>query len=84
MDKQANWEKILIIMLTHKEVPYWTAKDFQKPQYFVGYEATARMSELMKMYPDLFIVGKEDRFRTLAIDWSQKDLIETIKSIIGI
>ena len=84
MNRQANWEKILTIMLTHKEKPYWTAKDFQTSKYFVGYEATARMSELMKMYPDLFIVGREDRFRTLAIDWSKEDEIDTVKSILGV
>lgn len=39
-----------------------------------GYEASPRMSELMKMYEDLFIVGKDGKFRTLSINWDCKDI----------
>ena len=28
------------------------------------------MSDLYRMYPDLVIVGKDGRFRTLSIDWN--------------
>lgn len=61
---------ILRAMLNNKWKKVWTAKDFQRPPFFIGYEASARMSELMKMYPDILIVGKKERFRTLSINWS--------------
>jgi hypothetical protein len=61
--------KILRIMLEHKEKKVWKASDFQSGEFFVGYEATARMSDLMRIYPDQFIVGKDGRFRTLELNW---------------
>lgn len=84
MNRMTQCEIILTAMLKNRDVPYWTAKDFQHGEYFVGYEASARMSDLMRMYPDILIVGKEDRFRTLAIDWSKEDEIDTVKSILGV
>ena len=60
-------------MLENEHKKEWTATDFQTGKYFVGYEATARMSELAKKHPDIFITGKKGRFRTLAIDRT-KDL----------
>ena len=78
--KKSQHKTILKAMLNNKWKNCWTAKDFQRPPFFIGYEASARMSELMKMYPDLFIVGKRDRFRTLAINWDNvtKDFIKTL------
>lgn len=60
-------------MLENEHKKEWIATDFQSGKYFVGYEATARMSELVKRHPEIFIVGKKGRFRTLAIDRT-KDL----------
>lgn len=65
--------KILKIMLEHKEKKVWKASDFQSGEFFVGYEATARMSDLMRIYPDKFIVGKDGRFRTLQLNWENID-----------
>ena len=65
-------------MLEHEYKKEWTATDFQSGKYFVGYEATARMSELAKRHPNIFIVGKKGRFRTLAIDRTQ-DLSKFLK-----
>ena len=56
----------------------WTAKDFQYGDNFVGYEASARMSDLVNMYPDLFIVSKVGRFRALEINWEEKELINEL------
>ena len=56
----------------------WTAKDFQYGDNFVGYEASARMSDLVKMYPELFIVSKVGRFRALEINWEEKELIKEL------
>lgn len=60
---------ILKAMLENRFKKEWKATDFQSGKYFVGYEATARMSDLLRMYPDLVIAGKDGRFRTLSINW---------------
>lgn len=65
---------ILKAMLENYSKREWTAKDFQSGQYFVGYEATARMSELAKKYPALIKVGKDGRFRTLSIIWESNEV----------
>lgn len=64
---------ILKAMLENKEKKVWSAKDFQSGKYFVGYEASARMSDLIRIYPDKFIVGKDGRFRTLELNWDNID-----------
>ena len=78
--KLTQCDVILIAMLQNRSKNNWTEKDFQNGEYFVGYEATARMSDLIRIYPDLFIVGKDGRFRTLSINWENekavKDLVE--------
>ena len=79
MSKTTQCEFILQTMLTHREKAYWTAKDFQHPPFFVGYEASARMSDLMRMHPDLLIVGREDRFRTLARNWEKYDELNRLE-----
>ena len=61
--------KMLRIMLEHKDHKVWKASDFQSGEFFIGYEATARMSDLMRVYPEIFIVGKDGRFRTLELNW---------------
>jgi hypothetical protein len=68
--KLSQCDIILKAMLENRNIKEWTAKDFQSGKYFVGYEATARMSDLYRMYPNLIIVGKDGRFRTLSIDWN--------------
>ena len=59
----------------------WIASDFQSGKNFVGYEASARMSELVKIYPDLFIVSKVGRFRALEINWEEKEMINELCKI---
>lgn len=60
---------ILRAMLNNKWKKEWTAKDFQRPPFFIGYEASARMSEIAKKYSDIVNVGQRGRFRTLSINW---------------
>lgn len=72
-------EVILKAMLENKDKEIWTASDFQSGKYFVGYEATARMSDLKRLHPNVFIVGKVDRFRTLKINWEAKETQELLK-----
>ena len=71
--KLSQCDKILIAMLKNKNKKEWTAKDFQYGEYFVGYEATARMSDLLRIYPDKLIAGKDGRYRTLSINWENID-----------
>jgi len=70
---------ILRAMLENKEKEKWTAKDFQSGKYFVGYEASARMSELARDYPELLKIGKDGRFRTLSVDWEQEQIKELLR-----
>lgn len=72
---------ILKAMLENPNKAEWTAKDFQSGKYFVGYEATARMSDLMRMYPDILIVGRQGRFRTLSINWEAEGINELMKGL---
>lgn len=74
-------EIILKAMLENPQKNEWTAKDFQSGKYFVGYEATARMSDLMRMYPDILIVGRQGRFRTLSINWEAEEINELMKGL---
>lgn len=70
---------ILKAMLENKSKFWWSAKDFQHEPYFVGYEATARMSELSQKYPDLIKTSKDGRFRILAINWDSEELENQLK-----
>lgn len=79
MKKLTQCETILKAMIDNKNIKVWSAKDFQYGEYFVGYEATARMSDLINKYPDIFIIGQDGRFRTLEIDWSKEQEIKDIK-----
>lgn len=75
-------KKMLRIMLTNKNKKIWEAKDFQQfGECFIGYEASARMSDLVRIYPDLFIVGKNGRFRTLQINWDYEEINDLIKML---
>ena len=72
------YDIILGAMINNKDKKIWKATDFQKEPYFVGYEASARMSELAKMIPEIFTTGKDGRFRTLSIDWESEHLQDYI------
>lgn len=67
---------ILKAMLMDDKV--WTAKDFQYGNNFVGYEASARMSDLVRMYPNLFITYRIGRYRAMEINWEEKELINEL------
>ena len=82
--KLSQCEIILKAMIENKDRKEWTAKDFQSGKYFVGYEATARMSDLLRMYPGLVIPGKDGRFRTLRLNWEWEDSINQLKKLYGI
>lgn len=72
-------QKILNYMYKNKDIKkVWYGKDFQKEPYFIGYEATARMSDLIRMYPEIFIVRKDGRFRTLELNLTQESFIKEL------
>ena len=75
-------DKVLKIMLDNPQKRVWYAKDFQNGRNFVGYEATARMSDLIRLYPDLIIVGKDGRFRTLELNREKEQELNDIKEIL--
>ena len=63
-------EKILKIMETNPQKEWWYAPDFQQPdlgELFVGYEATARMSELAKMYPERIETKRIGKYRYIKL-----------------
>lgn len=77
--KLSQHDTILYAMLENKKRIWWSAKDFQNGKYFVGYEATARISELVEKYPDLIKVGKDGRFRIISINWESENLQDQLK-----
>lgn len=77
-------EKILKIMLNNPQKKVWYAKDFQSGKWFIGYEASARMSEMIDKYNEILIVGQDGRFRTLSIDWTKEKEIKEIKEYLDL
>lgn len=75
-------DKILKIIINNPSKKMWYAKDFQSGNNFIGYEASARMSDLIRLYPDLFIVGKDGRFRTLELNWKKEKEINEMKELL--
>lgn len=62
-------DTMIKIMIDHPEKDRWYASDFQASPFFIGYEASARMSDIAREYPSLVEVGRDGRFRTLSIKW---------------
>lgn len=67
-------DKILALMIKFRGKKEWfKASDFMLQGlgvYFVGYEASARMSELVKKYPYIFETKTEGRFRYAKINFT--------------
>ena len=62
----SQYEKIICLMISNKNKEWWLASDFMKPDLgkaFVGYEASARLSELRKKYPDMLETRPKGRFK---------------------
>lgn len=80
MNRKSQREIILKALIENPKHEWWNAKDFQNGKYFVGYEATARMSELLNL--PYIRVRFVERFREIALDWQYKDDILAIYDII--
>lgn len=74
-------ETIIKAMIENPKKEWWDARDFQKGKYFVGYEATARISDVIRMYPTLFKVAKDGRYRIISINWDDKENIDYFKEL---
>lgn len=78
MKSQAN--TILKAMLTNRDKEWWNAKDFQSGEHFVGYEASARMSELKDL--PFIEVRMNGRFRELSVNWEfEEDIKKVLEAI---
>lgn len=78
-DGLTQCQKILRIMYLNRGTKkVWYGKDFQHEPYFIGYEATARMSDLLRMYPEIFIARKDGRFRTLELNLDEEQMIKRL------
>lgn len=63
-------QKIVALMCKHHTKQWWLASDFMKPELgdlFVGYEATARLAELIGDNPDMFETERQGRFRAVRV-----------------
>ena len=79
MNLETQCDKILRIMYDNYDYKkVWYGKDFQHEPFFIGYEATARMSDLLRMYPQIFIARKDGRFRTLELNMDEERLIRRL------
>lgn len=86
MKNLSQHDVILWGMLNNPKKKWWDARDFQSGKYFVGYEATARISELCTKYPMLIKRSVDGKYRIVGINWDDKEeikeQIERIKNII--
>lgn len=84
MNNLSQQDIILWGMLNNPQKLWWKANDFQHGEYFVGYEASPRMSELAFKYPALIKRGTDGKFRTLSINWENAEEIKQHKDRIQI
>lgn len=72
--KQA--EKVLAVMAFNRQRPWFYPPDFMREgmgKYFVGYEASARLSELASRYPDMIESKRKDKYMYRRIKWETID-----------
>lgn len=80
MNRKSQRETILKAMIEKKKKEWWNAKDFQDGKYFVGYEASARMSEMLNL--PFIKVRFVNRFREISLNWEYKEDILNIYEVI--
>ena len=71
-------EKIFALMCYNREKREWFfPPDFMKPELgdlFVGYEASARLSDLARKYPDMIESLKRGKYMYRRIKWEKRGL----------
>jgi len=73
-------QKIIMTMCVYrKSRDWWRAYDFMKNDLpfdlFVGYEASARISELVGSYPELFEWQKNGKYREIKLRFDNVDKV---------
>jgi len=81
-------QKIVAEMCSNPDKKWWLPQDFmQGGKFFVGYEASARMSELQSENPDMFESQRNGKYMERRIkfetidEWLDKS--KTLKSTVG-
>lgn len=76
--KLSQAQKIISLMAKRRDSQMWfIPPDFMDPQLdylFVGYEASARFSELAKQYPDMMESQPSTKYIKRRIRWESMDL----------
>lgn len=75
-------QKIVAFMCQHPDTKWWLPTAFMRPaaaEFFVGYEASARFSELASDYPDMFESRRNGKYIERRIKF--ETMPEWIKSI---
>ena len=78
MNKFSQHEKILITILRNRDMNWWRASDFMKMcrgDLFVGYSASARMSEMIKFYDFAFSARTNGKFREIRFKFEEANEI---------
>jgi len=60
-----QYQKILVSMIRQEQHEWWYPYEFMReltPELFVGYEASARLSELAKMYPTMIASERRGKY----------------------
>lgn len=76
-------QEIVLKALIENPTKTFTAKDFMYGKYFIGYEASARMSEIARLYFEILEIGKDGRFRTLRLRQDNQSRINEIKKMLA-
>lgn len=77
-----QYEKIVTWMIRHPNKDWWYAPDFQKPDMpsdlFVGYEASPRMSEMVKKFPHWIDSKKDGKYRYIRFKYENVGVLPPI------
>lgn len=63
--RETQMMRIVARMIKDKEKQFFMAGDFQDPEIRVGWEASARMSDLARRYPQVVEASRSGRYRYL-------------------
>jgi hypothetical protein len=91
MAELTQHQKIIHILARFKGM-YYKPSDFMRPElgkYYVGYEATARLSELAKKYPLMIETKQVGRFKARRLNMANRaewwaDCPADLKTIINL
>ena len=76
MSKNTQQEKILRLMCARRQQEWWRPPDFMKEELgelFVGYEASARLSDLAHDFPAMIETRLRGNHKERRIRWETKD-----------